>query len=222
MKSSDVAYLCKIGFLVRDLDAAFQLWRAEKGVGPWFFLPEINEENYLLGQVTYFVRDIQTAMQHWISERKVGPWFPLRQVTPKDCIYRGRETSFQLLKAYANSQDSAEMQIELVQLNGGQASLLHELYDGQIDKVHNISCWYRQEKSTIDSKRERLMARGYQVVHSAHDGPFGTRVMYLEHESYPGVFIELAEATHASGAFFLSVLEAARQWDGVDPIRNAD
>jgi hypothetical protein len=43
--------------------------------------------------------------------------------------------------------------------------------------------------------------------------------VYLWNEGHPGTVIEMAEMTTARARIFASVRDAARGWDGQDPIR---
>ena len=64
---------------------------------------------------------------------------------------------------------------------------------------------------------ERALAEGYTVGQES-DSPRGRFVYFLD-EGHPGSVIEMADLTEARRRIFDGVREAARDWDGSDPIR---
>jgi hypothetical protein len=49
-------------------------------------------------------------------------------------------------------------------------------------------------------------------------GPDG-RFVYYQTEAHPGTMVELSEISGPKGVFFERIAQAAREWDGSDPIR---
>jgi hypothetical protein len=43
--------------------------------------------------------------------------------------------------------------------------------------------------------------------------------VYYETEAHPGTMVELSEISGPKGVFFERIAQAARDWDGSDPIR---
>ncbi|HJP20279.1 MAG TPA: SDR family NAD(P)-dependent oxidoreductase [Alphaproteobacteria bacterium] len=64
---------------------------------------------------------------------------------------------------------------------------------------------------------ERALAEGCTVGQES-DSPRGRFVYFLD-EGHPGSVIEMADLTEARRRIFDGVREAARDWDGSDPIR---
>ncbi len=64
---------------------------------------------------------------------------------------------------------------------------------------------------------ERALAKGCTVGQES-DSPRGRFVYFLD-EGHPGSVIEMADLTEARRRIFDGVREAARDWDGSDPIR---
>jgi len=63
-----------------------------------------------------------------------------------------------------------------------------------------------------------LAALGYEIGQSGTVGERG-RFVYLWTEAHPGTVVELSEVSGWKAGFFRKIAEAARQWDGADPVR---
>jgi len=65
---------------------------------------------------------------------------------------------------------------------------------------------------------QRLLAEGYRVGQSGSIGGPQGRFVYFTTEAHPGTVIELSDVSGAKGAIFRRIAEAAKNWDGSDPI----
>ncbi len=62
---------------------------------------------------------------------------------------------------------------------------------------------------------------GYEIGQSGNIGKSG-RFAYLTHKLQPATVIGISEVNGAKGKFFAEIVEAARSWDGTEPIRRMD
>ncbi|MDR3500059.1 MAG: VOC family protein [Parvibaculum sp.] len=165
-------------------------------------------------QVGYVVRDIEAAMKSWIETLGVGPWYYIDRVPMRDFVCRGVAGTPQVSIALANS---GAVQIELIEQRDMTASMYREFLDGGHEGAQHISYWI----DDFDAGLAKLLAGGYEVGQSGNIGKSG-RFAYLTHRLQPATVIEISEVNGAKGRFFAEIAEAARTWDGSDPIRRMD
>ena len=156
----------------------------------------------------YVVRDIEAAMRHWVEVIGVGPFFYFDRMPARGFTYRGQPSPVEISIALANSGD---LQIELIQQHNEAPSMYADFLRAGKEGLHHVAYW----TETFDADMARL--KGYEIGQSggASDGRF----VYFLAEGHPGTVIELSEISGRKGQFFKRVAEAARQWDGSEPIR---
>ena len=158
----------------------------------------------------YVVRDIKSAMHYWSEIMGVGPFFYFDRMPARGFHYRGQPSPVELSIALANS---GNLQIELIQQHNEAPSMYIDFLKKGREGLHHLAYW----TETFDSDLERLKSAGYETGQSggASDGRF----VYFLAENHPGTVIEFSEISGRKGQFFKRVAEAARTWDGSDPIR---
>ena len=70
-----------------------------------------------------------------------------------------------------------------------------------------------------DAKLNHALANGYTI--GQHGDSTRGRFVYLWNEGHPGTVIEMAHMTPTRKRVFDAVRDAAKNWDGRDPIRRA-
>jgi hypothetical protein len=80
--------------------------------------------------------------------------------------------------------------------------------------LQHVAYWTK----TFESDLERILRLGYTIGQEGHVGTPG-RFAYLSTESHPGTVVELSDNSGPKGRMFERIAEAARGWDGHDPIR---
>ncbi|WP_284225549.1 VOC family protein [Mycobacterium antarcticum] len=161
-------------------------------------------------QIGYVVRDFDAVLDSWIA-LGVGPWFVVREYT-QQAIYRGEACEVTISIALANSGD---LQVELIHQHGDTPSIFREFLDGGREGFHQLAWW----TANIDASVASAEAAGWPVVWSGGDGTT-TRFAYVE--PLPGgqaTVFELMELTEVTSAMGAMIRDAARDWDGRDPIR---
>ncbi|GIX48555.1 MAG: glyoxalase [Candidatus Tectimicrobiota bacterium] len=159
----------------------------------------------------YVVRDIEAAMRHWSEVLGVGPWFYVEHLPLTDFRYRGQPSPVDISLALANSGD---LQIELIQPRNDAPSMYRDFLAAGHEGLQHLGYGTTQFEADL----ARLQAAGYVVGQSgsvAGRGPF----VYLLTEAHPGTVVELFDLSGARARIFARIAEAARHWDGRDPIR---
>jgi catechol 2,3-dioxygenase-like lactoylglutathione lyase family enzyme len=159
----------------------------------------------------YVVRDLEAALRHWTQVLGVGPFFYFEHVPIEDFRYYGAPSPIDVSIALANS---GALQIELIQPRNDAPSMYRDFLAAGREGLQHLAWW----TESFDADLARLEARGYRVAQSGAIGPDG-RFVYLETELHPGTVVELSQVSGPKGRFFAHVAEAARSWDGREPVR---
>jgi len=162
-------------------------------------------------QTAYVVADIEAEMRRWVEELGVGPWFYVERAAFRDYVHRGVRSDPHVSIALANS---GPHQIELIQQRCATPTMYAEFTEAGRSGLHHVAFWTAE----FDARLAELVALGYAVGQSGAVGADG-RFAYLVHPARPDDIVELSETGGRKGRFFEHVAEAARSWDGTDPIR---
>lgn len=164
----------------------------------------------------YVVRDIQAAMAHWIEALKVGPWFYIERVKTDTFRHRGQESAIEMSIALANAGD---LQIELIQQRNDAPSMYKEFLDSGREGLQHVAFWSTDYQALYD----KALQQGYTVGHEGQIGGERGRFAYFDTGApalpFAGTVVEISDISGSKGRFFDHVREAARTWDGTDPIR---
>jgi hypothetical protein len=163
-------------------------------------------------QLGYVVRDLDRAMRQWTEVLGVGPFFYIDELPLRRFMFAGEPSEPHLSAALSYSGD---VQIELITQRNDAPSMWRAFLDDGHEGPHHVAFWTHQ----FDRDLATLTARGLQVGHSGESGggPDG-RFAYLQRDADPQV-IELSELNDTKAGVFRIVAEAARSWDGSDPVR---
>ena len=161
----------------------------------------------VIKQLAYVVDDLDTAVARWVEVLGAGPFFRLDAIRVDESRYRGVEMPTAVSLAIGNS---GGVQIELIAPGDGAPSIYRELPRG----VHHVAVLARD----FEAESERLGRLGHPVA-LALSLPGVCRVRYHDTLAVFGHFVELWESTDAMRALLEMVEQAARDWDGTDPVR---
>ena len=169
-------------------------------------------------QIAFVVRDINAALRYWTETLGVGPFFVLRRTTPGDYRYRGRLSPAPLLSvALGNSGD---VQVEIIQQHDDKPSAYRDyLAKGQQGFQH-VSSWLT--RAEYDETLARVRSAGTVVVHEGVVRESNVRFAYFETDTVPGGLVyEIADVMDPSiYPLIQTIADAARSWDGRDPVRD--
>lgn len=164
-------------------------------------------------QMAYIVPDIHEAMQHYITHLNVGPFFLLESFTGVDPHYRGNPTTTDVAIAMSFA---GHMQIELIQeLTPGVPSVYGEVRAARGYGFHHFGV---ATKNFAHDLERYVTERGFEEAFRL-GVPTGGTVVYLDTKGAVPGFIELIEATEGMEETFGRFWQAARNWDGRDPVR---
>jgi len=165
-----------------------------------------------IDQICWVVPDIETSMKYWSETMGIGPWFAMPHLRPDGFQYKGKPSDVEITLAIAYS---GRMQLELIQQHNDAPSMYKDSIDaGRVPGQHHLGFFRRD----YDDRLEQVLAAGYEVGHSGTLGG-GIRFAYLTTEREPGMIAELVELNDPAEASFVTMHQAALDWDGSDPIR---
>ena len=160
----------------------------------------------------YVVRDIEAAMKHWTEVLAVGPFFYLEEAPIDAFRYRDEASKLRVSIALANW---GPLQSELIQQRNDAPSMYRDFLAAGREGLQHVACWTER----FDEDLARLVGLGHPVGQSGQAGGPDGRFVYFDTEAHPGTVVELSEISGSKGRVFEHIAEAARTWDGSDPIR---
>jgi catechol 2,3-dioxygenase-like lactoylglutathione lyase family enzyme len=160
----------------------------------------------------YVVRDIEAAMKHWTEVLGVGPFFYMPHVLCTTFECRGVSGDPDISIAIANSGD---LQIELIQQHDDTPTLYKEFIDAGREGLQHVSAW----EADIDAIVAKLTKAGHRVAQrgSMQDGVI--QFVYFDTELHPGTMFEISNMAGELAYIPQMVADAARNWDGTEPVR---
>ncbi len=167
-------------------------------------------------QVAYVVPDIEASIDYWVRVLGVGPWYYNPKVPIRNYRYRGKRYEPHNSVALANA---GALQIELLQTRNDVPSMYRDFRRaGHVGGQH-FAYWTED----FDADLARAEAAGFRVCMSGEVGDNG-RFVYFEERTdhpglHPGAVIELSEVAGPKGRLFRMIRDAAKNWDGRDPVR---
>jgi methylmalonyl-CoA/ethylmalonyl-CoA epimerase len=166
-------------------------------------------------QLAFVPTDFEAAIGYWTRVMGVGPFFLWEHIEVDELTYRGEVVSVDFSVALAQWDD---IQIELIHQNDAGPSIYR---DWNSDALHHIQL-------AVDDYDEALAAcerAGFPVA-MAGQGLVGSkdlRFAYCDLGRFgPAGFIEFAHRPPGAGGALermQRMKDAARSWDGTDPVR---
>lgn len=161
-------------------------------------------------QMAYVVKDMDTALDYWIDTLKAGPFFKMEHVNLENQKYYGEPTNADISVALGNSGD---LQIELIVQHNDAKSVYRDFLEAGRVGVHHIALMPEDYTSTC----EKYRSSGHKPAFELSLG--GAPVVYFDALETIGHYIELWDNSDVFKEMFLIVEDAAKGWDGKDPIR---
>ncbi len=162
-------------------------------------------------QLGFVVPDLEHGMRHWLDKVGIGPFFVLEHVKFAQVVYKGKPSGIDMSVAIAQW---GEVQVELIQQFNDAPSIYSEFTGRDKGGLQHVGVM----TNSVADDLVRLGKLGIEAVQQGHTGT-GIRFAYLDTDDHPGAMIELIEAGPAITGFFQMVKDAARDWDGSEPIR---
>ncbi|MDP6182654.1 MAG: VOC family protein [Gammaproteobacteria bacterium] len=165
---------------------------------------------YTVRQLAYVVKDLDAALKYWVDVLKVGPFFLFEHCPLENQRYRGEPSDVDVTLALGNS---GALQIELIVQNNDAPSVYKEFVDAGREGVHHFGLMPTDYAATCAQYR----ALGHEAAFECEIG--GAPLVYFDTVETTGHFIELWDNNDVYKNLFTLVEDAARDWDGKDPVR---
>ncbi len=162
-------------------------------------------------QLAYVPADFDAALDHWTRVMGAGPFFALDHVQLEDLRYQGAPATIDFSMALGYWGD---MQIELIRQHNDAPSIYKAWRDEGREGLHHV-CILIEDMAHA---RHVCAAAGATV---AQEGRLagGGEVIYVDTGGGPGTMVEILEPGPGTHGFFAMMREAARDWDGAEPLR---
>ncbi len=163
-----------------------------------------------ISQLAFVPQDFDAALQYWTGTMGAGPFFTLEHVAYREARYRGRPTDIDFSMALGYWGD---MQIELIRQNNDAPSIYSDWRRAGRDGLHHV-CIVVDD---IAPARATCAAADASIVQEIFlDGAEGIYVA----PGGTGMLVEILKPSPAILELFTMMRNAARDWDGSNPIRS--
>lgn len=164
-------------------------------------------------QIAYFVPDVRVAALEHHRLFGSGPYYVADHIPLRRAVHRGEERMLDHSSAYGQCGD---VMIEFVQQNNAGPSAFHDLYpEGEARcGMHHVAVFVDDLKTEMRRYEEAGMATALYA--EMNDG-FAFAMM--DASASLGHMIELYEPAPQLTGFYEMVADAARNYDGANPVR---
>lgn len=167
-------------------------------------------------QIAFVPEDFDAALRHWTEAMGVGPFFVMERIRLEDARFMGEPSDCTFTIALAQWGD---VQVELIRQDNDAPSIYRGDYWPGGQAMHHV-CLLTDD---IAAARRAVESRGGLVLVEGKVGADGA-VIYADcgpAESRPnaGAIVEILQPASGSEGFFAMIAEAAKGWDGSDPVR---
>ena len=161
-------------------------------------------------QLAYVVRDMDAALKYWVDVLKVGPFYLFEHCPLKNQRYRGNPSNVDVTLALGNS---GALQIELIVQHNAEPSVYKEFLDAGRVGVHHFGLMPEDYKATYTQYKEL----GHEAAFECTVG--NAELVYFDTVNTIGHYTELWDNNAVFKDLFMLVENAAKDWDGKDPVR---
>lgn len=160
-------------------------------------------------QLGFVVEDLDEALRYWVEVIGVAPFFVYRDFTLAECSYQSEPIELTISVGYGQAGD---VQVELVEQHGDTPSAYLGRASGN---AHHVAIWTPDYDGHVERYRSHGLA---DVMGGSASGKPDERFVYLAPNG-PGPMIEVTEVHPPKRELYRGIAEAARAYDGTDPIR---
>jgi catechol 2,3-dioxygenase-like lactoylglutathione lyase family enzyme len=162
-------------------------------------------------QIAYAVPDAVAHARRWAAELGAGPFFVRPHIEVLDVFHRGAPATFDHTAAYGQWGD---VMVELVEDHTDGPSVVRDMYPSGAMGVHHLAFFVPD----IAAATAGLNALGHATAMTARTRS-GIRFHFIDTSARLGHMVELYERSTPLSAFYAQVADAAKDWDGSDPVR---
>lgn len=159
-------------------------------------------------QIAYKVDDVWSAARRWHELTGAGPFFVREHVPIAWATHQGQPAVFDHSTACGQW---GPVMIELVQHHRVEPPAMAAAFGST--GINHVA-WFVDD---LEAERSRLVAAGGTEVMHAHTG--SVAFAFFDLGDHTGHLVECYEPMEFLTGFYATVREAARNWDGADPVR---
>jgi hypothetical protein len=165
---------------------------------------------HTIRQLGYVVSDLDEALKYWVDVVGAGPFFIIEHCALRDQIYRGQPAAVDVDIALGNSGD---VQIELICQHNDVASIYNETSPAGHVGLHHFGIMPANFELAKANFRERGCEEAFSCTVSRAE------LAYFDTRKHVGHFTELWENSNVFNDVGFLVEDAAKNWDGSNPVR---
>ena len=169
--------------------------------------------NHKVLQMAYVVNNVHEAAERWMKTFGIGPFYILDRPQVGNPLYRGEPGACEFSAGLAQSGD---IHVELIEQHCDSPSCYRDLIPKGQEGFHHIGVIVED----YDAELARYEANGFPVASSGTFGPL--RFCYVDTSPVMHGMVEVLEDLPFIHNYFARIREAAENWDGTDPIRDAN
>jgi catechol 2,3-dioxygenase-like lactoylglutathione lyase family enzyme len=162
-------------------------------------------------QAGFIVDDVPAALRYWIDVMGAGPFFVMEAKEWSVLTYKGIPTDVHMRLTLGHW---GALQLEFIEQLNEASSPYKDFRASGMRGLHHFGILV----DDLAGEAALLAERGKNVVYQGST-PQGFRFAYLVDDEHPGAMIELIERGPAANALMTMVADAARGWDGSEPLR---
>lgn len=162
-------------------------------------------------QLAYVPKDMDAALRYWTDTLGVGPFFKIPNIAVTAAKYRGEPANIEFSVYIAYWGD---IQIELIEQYNDAPSIYSTWRQEGHESLHHV-CIVVEDMAHA---RAVCAAAGATVMQEIWL-PNGGEAIYVDAGGGPGSLIEMICFPPENYAFFDMMRDAARNWDGSEPVR---
>lgn len=163
-------------------------------------------------QIAFVPRDFDAALKFWTETMGAGPFYIMEHIQAENLKYLGEPTAFDFDAAVGYW---GELQVELIRQHDDVPSIYTEWLKQGCDGLHHICI----STDDMDKARQVCAQLGATVLQEASFRGGSAEVIYVDTHGGPGTIVEIWKGDEAGRAFFASIRDQARGWDGSRPLR---
>jgi len=168
-------------------------------------------------QMAYVVEELDPFIDHMARVVGIGPFFLFPTPLPFEWMKRHDQVTEETdILSHAALAYSGDTMIEVI-VPGRDPSPYRDFLAAGRTGLHHLGTW----ATDYDAQMAAARAAGIRV---AVEGRLPmSRFAYLETDTlWPGTMVEIIEAQPPMLELFAMIRNAARDWDGADPLRSLD
>ncbi len=162
-------------------------------------------------QLAFVPADFEGALRYWTDVVGAGPFFALDHVRLENLKYKGQPSDVDFSMALGYWGD---LQIELIRQHNDAPSIYKAWRDEGREGLHHVCL-------LVDDMAEARSACAEAKAEVVQEGLVsgGGEVIYVDPGGGPGSLVEILKPGPGTRDFFGMMRQAARDWDGSEPLR---